>query len=51
MAPVPYRGRANEPKYVNQVIDKIAEVKGNDRQSVIDATNANTKRLFFKYCR
>lgn len=51
MTPVPYRGRANEPKYVNQVIDKIAEVKGTERQSVIDATNANTKRLFFKYCR
>ena len=49
MAPTPYRGQDNEPKYVNLVVDKIAEVKGVDRKIIEKTTYENTKRLFFKY--
>lgn len=46
MTPTPYRGQTNEPKYINLVVDKIAEVLEIDRQEVIKITNENTKRLF-----
>ena len=48
LAPHPYRGQQNEPKYINLVIDKIAEVLEKDRKEIIDITNRNTKRLFKK---
>lgn len=46
LAPTPFRGQTNEPKYINYVVDKIAEVLGAERQEIIDLTNKNTKRLF-----
>ena len=49
MTPVPFRGQSNEPKYVNLVIDKIASVKGVEREKIEKITYENTKRLFFKY--
>ncbi|MDE7208275.1 MAG: TatD family hydrolase, partial [Clostridia bacterium] len=49
MTPVPYRGQPNEPKYVNLVVDKIAETKGVNREEIEQLTYANTKALFFKY--
>ena len=49
MTPVPFRGQPNEPKYVNLVVDKIASVKGVDREIIEKLTYENTKRLFFKY--
>lgn len=48
MAPTPHRGERNEPKYINLVIDKIAEVLKMDRDEIIKITNENTKRLFSK---
>ena len=49
MTPVPFRGQPNEPKYVNLVVDKIACVKGVEREKIERITYENTKRLFFKY--
>ncbi len=49
MTPVPFRGQLNEPKYVNLVVQKIAEIKGVDREEIERLTLENTKRLFFKY--
>ena len=46
LAPTPYRGQVNEPKYINLVIDKIAQTLEISRESVIDLTRANTKNLF-----
>jgi TatD DNase family protein len=34
VAPVPYRGRRNEPAYVIEVVKKIAEIKGIDIETV-----------------
>ena len=46
MAPVPHRGKRNEPAFVNQVAQKIAEVKGLDIKELADATSQNAIHLF-----
>ena len=34
VAPVPYRGKRNEPLYVKEVVKAIAQVRGADEESV-----------------
>jgi len=46
LAPVPKRGRENEPAYVVYVGAAIAEVRGEAVERVADATTANARRLF-----
>ncbi|WP_051464818.1 TatD family hydrolase [Carnimonas nigrificans] len=46
LAPVPYRGKPNEPKHVGRVADTIAEVRGISVEEVIMQTSANFYRLF-----
>jgi TatD DNase family protein len=46
MAPVPHRGRRNEPGYVRLIAQKVAEVKKVTVAEVADATTANALRLF-----
>ncbi|MFZ5752851.1 MAG: TatD family hydrolase [Bacillota bacterium] len=46
LAPVPYRGRRNEPLYVAKVAEMIAEVKGIPVEKVAEATKENGKRVF-----
>ena len=46
LAPVPMRGKTNEPAYVSYVALKIAELKGMDPEDVIDITCQNGKRLY-----
>jgi TatD DNase family protein len=46
LAPVPYRGKRNEPAYVVQVAKTIAEVKGVPFAEIADATWRNTQLLF-----
>jgi len=46
LTPVPYRGKRNEPAYVQHVADKIAEIKGLTYQEVVDATKENACRFF-----
>jgi TatD DNase family protein len=46
LAPVPYRGKRNEPAYVVQVGKTVAEVKGIPLAEVADATRRNTEQLF-----
>lgn len=48
MTPVPFRGKTNEPKLINLVADKAAEVLQADRQTLINTTTRNAKRLFSK---
>jgi len=45
-APVPHRGKRNEPAFVQYVAEKVAEVKGLSLEEVARATTENTKRLF-----
>lgn len=46
LAPVPYRGKRNEPAYVVRVAETIAEVKGRSLAEVADTTKRNTEALF-----
>ena len=46
LAPVPYRGRTNEPAYVAQVGEFLATLRGEDRDLLASSTRANTARLF-----
>ncbi len=46
LAPVPYRGKRNEPAYVTLVGEFVAELRGESFKTVRDATSANTARLF-----
>lgn len=46
LAPVPYRGRTNEPAYVRHVAECLAEVRGNSLEHIAAVTTANFERLF-----
>lgn len=48
LAPVPYRGRENEPQYLLEVAKCIAEVKGVSLEEIATATSENFYRLFSK---
>ena len=46
MTPEPLRGKRNEPKYVNLVAEKIAEIKGITVEELAKATADNARRFF-----
>jgi len=46
LAPVPYRGKTNEPSYVPKVAEKIAELKGVTIEAVAKASTSNFMNLF-----
>jgi TatD DNase family protein len=46
LAPVPFRGRTNEPSYVAHVAAKLAELRGQRLELVAEATSGNFYRLF-----
>ena len=46
VAPVPYRGKRNEPVYVREVVKKIAEIKNLPEEKVAQAIISNAKRVF-----
>ena len=48
LAPVPYRGKINEPAYVEKIAEKIAEIKNLSAKEVIDITTNNANVLFKK---
>lgn len=48
LAPVPFRGRRNEPALVAATAEKLAEVKGVPLERLAAQTSANALRLFSK---
>jgi len=48
LAPMPFRGKQNEPKYVRYVAEKIAEIKNISVESVAEKTSDNFRNLFIK---
>ena len=48
LAPVPYRGKPNEPKYVREVAEFVAELKGVSYEALCEQTGKNFFTLFNK---
>jgi TatD DNase family protein len=46
LAPVPYRGKINEPAYVRHVAAEIARLRGLSTEEVADASTKNFHQLF-----
>jgi TatD DNase family protein len=46
LAPVPHRGKRNEPAFVREVAHCVAEVHGRSADEVAEVTAANCRRLF-----
>ncbi len=46
LAPMPYRGKMNQPGYVKHVAEHIAELRGISVEEVAEATTANFFNLF-----
>lgn len=46
LAPVPYRGKRNEPAFVVETAKKLAELKQTSVEEIARATSGNFKRLF-----
>ncbi|MBI1872645.1 MAG: TatD family hydrolase [Acidobacteria bacterium] len=45
LAPVPFRGRRNEPVWVGRVFDTLAEIRGAPRSRIVEQVTANLTRL------
>ncbi|GAA6168204.1 TatD family hydrolase [Sessilibacter corallicola] len=48
LAPEPYRGKKNEPKYVREVAEYIADLKGVSFETLAEVTTNNYRKLFWK---
>ena len=50
LAPVPKRGKPNEPAYVRHTSAFVAQLRGDSLENIAQATTANCLRLFNKIC-
>ncbi|NIT72050.1 TatD family deoxyribonuclease, partial [candidate division KSB1 bacterium] len=46
LAPVPFRGKSNQPAYVRQVAEHVAELRESNLDEIASRTTANYFRLF-----
>ena len=46
LAPVPYRGKRNEPSYIPLIAQKLSEVMGVTMDEIAEVTTNNAKKLF-----
>jgi TatD DNase family protein len=46
LAPVPYRGKRNEPAYLAAVVRKLAEVYGLPEETIAETTTGNARQMF-----
>tara|TARA_B100000965_G_scaffold402165_1_gene427511 strand:+ start:292 stop:1083 length:792 start_codon:yes stop_codon:yes gene_type:complete len=46
LAPVPHRGKRNEPYYVKYVVEKISELRGESFAEIAEKTTHNARELF-----
>ena len=46
LAPVPHRGKRNEPAFVAQVIEAIAHIRGDTIEATAESTTANATRFY-----
>jgi TatD DNase family protein len=50
LAPVPFRGKRNEPSYVRYTAEKVAEIKKVSFEKVAEATTENALRVYRLKC-
>ena len=48
LAPVPNRGKKNEPSFIDFTANKLSEIKEISKLELIDKTTDNFNRLFFQ---
>jgi len=46
LAPVPFRGKRNEPSYISVIAQKLAEIKGCSIDEIAERTTVNAIKLF-----
>ena len=46
MAPVPFRGKMNEPKFIPYIAEKIAEIKSLSIEEIAEKTTKNAEKMF-----
>ena len=46
LAPLPFRGKRNEPSYISIIADKLAAICNKTKDNVAELTTANAKNLF-----
>ena len=46
LTPTPFRGKRNESKYILNIAEKLAEVKGVSLEKIAEITNKNASNLF-----
>ena len=46
LAPLPYRGKSNEPSYIVHTVEKLSEIKKTSKETIITSTTSNFKKLF-----
>ena len=48
LAPIPKRGKKNEPSFIDYTAEKLAQIKNISKQELIKKTTYNFNKLFFK---
>jgi len=46
LAPVPYRGKRNDPAYIVKVAEKLSEIYKCSMMEIAEVTTANSMKLF-----
>jgi TatD DNase family protein len=46
LAPVPFRGKRNEPSYISYVVKKLADIKARTVEEIAETTTYNAQKLF-----
>jgi len=46
LAPVPHRGKRNEPAFVGRIVERLATVRATSAEELAAATTANFATLF-----
>ena len=49
LAPVPFRGKRNEPSYLKYIVEKLATIKNISTDKIAELTTANAEKLFVMY--
>ena len=46
LAPVPFRGKSNEPSYITHVVNKLSELKKISKETIMEKTSNNFFKIF-----